>query len=226
MAKPAKTNDSKGGGDSATPEPTPFLRRRSGLLAVVVILGALAFAAVQLHQRPRLAATPAVPTMPAIGGPFALTDQNGNAVTEATFRGKFMLVYFGYTYCPDVCPTTLTDIGAAVDALGAAGDKVVPIFITVDPERDTPEHLKEYLGYFHPRFVGLTGTQEQVTAAAKAYRVYYAKAKSDGAATDALDYMMDHTSIVYLMGPDGKLKAHFPHGTSADAMAKKIRELL
>lgn len=226
MAKPEKGSASSGG-EPAKPGATPFIRRRTGLLAVVLIVGALGFAAYQLYQYP--GRTPAGGTqataVPVVGGPFALTDQNGNPVTEAAFKGKLMLVYFGYTYCPDVCPTALTEIGNAVEALGPAGDKVAPVFVTVDPARDTPEHLKEYLAYFHPRFVGLTGTAERVAAAAKAYRVYYAKAKSKEA-TDALDYLVDHTSIIYLMGPEGGLKAHFPHGTGADAMAKKIRELL
>ncbi|MBI2586122.1 MAG: SCO family protein [Rhodospirillales bacterium] len=225
MAKPEKDGASHGG-EPAKPAATPFIRRRTGLLAVVLIVGALAFAAVQLYQHPGRM-TGGTPTMPAVGGPFSLTDQNGKPVTEAGFKGKLMLVYFGYTFCPDVCPTALTEMGNAIEALGPAGDKVAPVFITVDPARDTPEHLKEYLAYFHPRFVGLTGTAEQVTAAAKAYRVYYAKAKTGAAgASDALDYLVDHTSIIYLMGPEGGLKAHFPHGTGADAMAKKIRELL
>jgi len=228
MAKPAKDSASSGG-EPAKPGATPFIRRRTGLLAVVLIVGALAFAAVQLYQHPgRMpGGGPQATAVPAVGGPFSLTDQNLNPVTEAAFKGKLMLVYFGYTFCPDVCPTALTEMGNAIEALGPAGDKVAPVFVTVDPARDTPEHLKEYLAYFHPRFVGLTGTAAQVAAAAKAYRVYYAKAKTDAAsASDALDYLMDHTSIIYLMGPEGALKAHFPHGTNADAMAKKIRELL
>lgn len=226
MAKAEKDSGGKEAGETAKPGETPFIRRRTGLLAVVLIVGALGFAAYQLYQHPG-GMTGGTPTMPAVGGPFSLTDHNGGPVTEAAFKGKLMLVYFGYTYCPDVCPTALTEMGNAVEALGPAGDKVVPVFVTVDPARDTPEHLKEYLSFFHPRFVGLTGTSEQVAAAAKAYRVYYAKAKTDAAgASDALDYLMDHTSIVYLMGPEGALKAHFPHGAGADAMAKKIRELL
>jgi cytochrome oxidase Cu insertion factor (SCO1/SenC/PrrC family) len=226
MAKPEKDNTSHGG-EPATPAAMPFIRRRTGLLAVVLVLGALIFAALQVHRQAEQTAGAKTTTMPAVGGPFSLTDQNGNPVTEAAFTGKLMLVYFGYTFCPDVCPTALTEMGMAIEALGPAGDKVAPVFITVDPARDTPEHLKEYLSYFHPRFVGLTGTAEQVAAAAKAYRVYYAKAKTGAAsASDALDYLVDHTSIIYLMAPEGSLKAHFPHGIGADAMAKKIRELL
>ena len=135
-----------------------------------------------------------------------------------------MLVYFGYTYCPDVCPTTLTTMADAIDILDGDGDSVVPVFITVDPERDTPEHLKMYVNYFHPRLVGLTGTSASVAAAAKAYRIYYAKARQDGASGD--DYLMDHLSFVFLMGPDGAFRAHFENGIGPEAMAKRIREYL
>jgi len=162
--------------------------------------------------------------IPSVGGPFTLVDQDGRTVTDADFRGKYMLIYFGYTFCPDVCPTALTEVGQAIDKLGKDAEKVVPIFITVDPERDRPEHLKEYVRFFHPRMVGLGGSVAQVAAAAKAYRVYFAKAREKGAAED--EYLMDHTSITYLMGPDGKFLAHFSHGTSADAMAERIRKFL
>jgi protein SCO1/2 len=161
---------------------------------------------------------------PAVGGPFTLVNQDGKPVTNADFRGKYMLIYFGYTFCPDVCPTALTEVGQALDKLGKDADKLVPIFITVDPERDRPVHLKEYVAFFHPRMQGLSGSVEQVASAAKAYRVYYAKAREKGSGDD--DYLMDHTSITYLMGPDGKFLAHFGHGTSADAIAERIRKLL
>ena len=161
---------------------------------------------------------------PTIGGSFTLVDHNGKTVTARDFRGRFMLVYFGYTYCPDVCPTTLTTMADAIDILAGDGDSVVPVFITVDPERDTPEHLKMYVNYFHPRLVGLTGTSASVAAAAKAYRIYYAKARQDGASGD--DYLMDHLSFVFLMGPDGAFRAHFENGIGPDAMAKRIREYL
>jgi len=161
----------------------------------------------------------------AIGGPFTLTDQNGKQVTDMDFRGKYMLIYFGYTFCPDVCPTSLTDISSALDLLGDGAGKIVPVFISVDPARDTPPHLKEYATYFHPRLVALTGTPAQVAAVAKAYRVYFAKAKQEGS-DDPDDYLMDHSSVTYLMGPDGVFKAHFSHGTDPETMATRIRELL
>ncbi len=172
----------------------------------------------------RATLAPAGALSPTIGGPFTLVDQNGKTVTAADFRGRFMLVYFGYTYCPDVCPTTLTTMADALDLLDGDGENVVPVFITVDPERDTPEHLKMYVNYFHPRLVGLTGTSDMVAAAAKAYRVYYAKAHQEGAAED--DYLVDHLSFVFLMGPDGAFRAHFENGTGAEAMAERIREYL
>jgi protein SCO1/2 len=155
----------------------------------------------------------------AVGGPFTLTDHNGRRVTEKDFAGRYMLVFFGFTFCPDVCPTALQVSAAALDKLGAKADKVTPVLISVDPERDTPEQLKGYVASFHPRLVGLTGSVEEVTAAAKAYRAYWRKVKDD---KSAAGYTIDHTSIVYLMGPDGRFITHFTHATSVDAMAAGI----
>jgi protein SCO1/2 len=153
-----------------------------------------------------------------IGGPFDLTDQHGKPVSDKTFRGRYMLIYFGYGYCPDVCPTELANMAAALDALGEKAKDVQPLFITVDPERDTPEFLADYVANFHPRLIGLTGTPDQIKAAAKAYKVYYAKAKKPGDA----DYLMDHTSFVYLMGPDGRFLSLFRGHTDPAAMAETI----
>lgn len=155
-----------------------------------------------------------------IGGPFTLTDQDGRTVTDADYRGKYLLVYFGYTYCPDVCPTELGAMARAVDLLGVQGEKVQPLLISVDPERDTVAHLKEYVPLFHPRLVGLTGTPEQVKAVAKAYRVYYAKAPLKDGRPD--EYMMDHSSFIYLMGPDGRFLGVYPAGTTADRLAQDL----
>ena len=160
-----------------------------------------------------------------IGGPFTLTDDTGKAVTERDFRGKFMLLTFGYTYCPDVCPTTLTTMSTALDLLGEAATAVTPVFISIDPARDTPEHLREYVGFFHPRLRGLTGTPEQVAAAAKAFRIYFAKAKPEPGA-DADDYLMDHSALIYLIGPDGTYLAHFSHSVEAKEMALRTIEFL
>ena len=157
-----------------------------------------------------------------IGGPFALTDQNGTRRTDADFRGKMMLVYFGFTYCPDVCPTDLLQIALAVDQLGEAGEMVQPVFITVDPERDTPEHLKQYMALFHPRFVGLTGDAMAIGAAARAYRVYYKKIEW----SDRSDYTVDHSAFIYLMGRDGEYLGFFPPGASAERLVEAIRPRL
>lgn len=157
-----------------------------------------------------------------IGGPFTLVDQHGKTVTDRDFQGRFKIVYFGYTFCPDVCPTELQTIAGALDKLGRKADSVVPIFITIDPERDTPKVLSDYLKNFDPRFVGLTGTSDQIAQVAKEYRVYYAKSPGQG----AKDYTMDHTGIVYFMGRDGRFLTHFSMNTSPDEMAEKIRSYL
>ncbi len=205
--------------------------RLTWISLVLVIVGAavLLYASgfqLSKNQEAGSSASPAKPAdAPAIGGPFALIDQDGKAVTDKDYRGKFLLIYFGYTFCPDVCPTTLTEMSDALDLLGDDGDKVTPMLITIDPARDTAEHLKEYATYFHPRLRALTGTAEQIAAAAKAYRVYFAKAKMEEGG-DPEDYLMDHSSVTYLMGPDGAFRIHFGHGTDAETMAARIREQL
>lgn len=158
----------------------------------------------------------------AIGGPFTLTDQNGRAVSDRDFRGKLMLVYFGYTFCPDACPTALLQMGQALDRLGSEGEAVQPVFITIDPARDTQEQLKTYASNFHPRLVALTGSPAQIAQVAKAYRVYYAKAADSG----TTDYLMDHTSIIYLMSRDGRYLTHFTHQSTPDQMVATIRKHL
>jgi protein SCO1/2 len=160
----------------------------------------------------------------AIGGAFTLVDQNGVTWHPEDFRGRLMLVYLGYTFCPDACPTALQDMSRAIDLLGAKGDAVQPIFITIDPARDTVEQMKLYASNFHPRLIALTGTPEQVAEAAKAYRVYYAKGQS--AAGGSEDYLMDHTAFIYLMGRDGKYLSHFPPGATAEQMAAAIEKRL
>ena len=157
-----------------------------------------------------------------IGGPFVLVDQNGVLRHDSDFRGKLMLVYFGYTYCPDACPAALSTISAAMDKLGAAGDGVQPIFITIDPERDSVQQMKLYASNFAPRLEALTGSAEQVAAAARGYRVYYAKEK--GSTPD--DYVMDHSGFIYLMGRDGRYLGHFGPDITADQMAAAIKKQL
>lgn len=156
-----------------------------------------------------------------VGGPFSLVDQTGKHVTDQDFRGRYLLVFFGYTYCPDVCPAALSVISAAIDQLGPAGDVITPVLITIDPARDTPEKMGAYVKSFHPRFLGLTGSAEEVAKAIKAYRVYAKKAPDE---RNPADYTMDHSSIVYLMGPGGGLVAFSPEITKADALAEQLRK--
>jgi cytochrome oxidase Cu insertion factor (SCO1/SenC/PrrC family) len=157
-----------------------------------------------------------------IGGPFTLVDQNGVTRHDTDFRGEYMLIYFGYTFCPDACPTALQNMSTALDDLGDSGKSVQPIFITVDPERDTVEQMKRYAANFHPRLVALTGSTEQTMAAARAYRIYYDK-NLHGA---ELDYLVDHSSFIYLMGRDGRYLAHFSPDVGADKLAAAIKKYL
>ncbi|MDE2516955.1 MAG: SCO family protein [Rhodospirillales bacterium] len=164
-----------------------------------------------------------MPGKPAIGGPFTLEGAHGQAVSSAAFRGKYMLIYFGYTYCPDVCPTTLTAVAAALDKMGAKGAALVPIFITVDPARDTPAVMQRYAAAFSPRIVGLTGSAAQIAAVEKEYRVYAAKHKTGPGPND---YLMDHSSLLYLMGPDGKFLAPVRADESGAEMARDLESLM
>nr|WP_229179367.1 SCO family protein [Bradyrhizobium ivorense] len=156
-----------------------------------------------------------------VGGPFTLTDQAGHERSDRDFRGRLMLVYFGFTTCPDVCPTDLQAIGLALDKLGRDADSVQPIFITVDPERDTASHLADYVPLFHPRLIGLTGSSDAIRKVADAYKVYYAKVPLQDA-----DYTVDHTAYIYLMDRDGSYLGFFPPGTSADRMVEIIKPRL
>jgi cytochrome oxidase Cu insertion factor (SCO1/SenC/PrrC family) len=157
-----------------------------------------------------------------IGGPFALIDHTGKPRTDADFRGKLLLVYFGFSYCSDVCPTDLQAIATAVDKLGPSGDLVQPLFITVDPEKDTPEQLKGYVGLFHPRLIGLTGDVKQIRRVANVYKVYFAKTDPEKWA----DPSIDHFGFVFLMDAAGKYVGFFPPGTPPDRMADVIRPLV
>jgi cytochrome oxidase Cu insertion factor (SCO1/SenC/PrrC family) len=157
-----------------------------------------------------------------IGGAFTLTDSTGKRVTEQSFRGKYMLLFFGYTSCPDVCPAGLQLMAGALEKLGSKAERITPVFISVDPERDTPDKLAGYVKNFDPRLVGLTGTPEEIAAVAKAYKVYYAKAPNK---EHPDDYTMDHTSIVYVMDPNGEFVTHFTPATSVDEMAAKLGKI-
>jgi cytochrome oxidase Cu insertion factor (SCO1/SenC/PrrC family) len=154
-----------------------------------------------------------------VGGPFELTDQTGHRRTDADFRGKLVVLYFGYTYCPDVCPTELQSISLALDKLGAAADAVQPVFISVDPERDTPARLAEFVASFHPRLIGLTGSLADIKKTAIAYRTFFAK----NGATAPGEYSVDHTGFIYLIGKDGHYLGFLPPGASPDEIADAIR---
>jgi cytochrome oxidase Cu insertion factor (SCO1/SenC/PrrC family) len=157
---------------------------------------------------------------PSIGGPFALTDGDGRPVTDQTYRGKWLLVYFGYTYCPDACPTGLNNIAGALKLLGPAAEKIQPLFITVDPGRDTAAAMKAYAAAFDGRIVGLTGTPEQIAAVARAYRVYYRRVGEGD------DYLMDHSVVMYVMDPDGKYSTVLRHNSAPAEIADTLKKLL
>jgi cytochrome oxidase Cu insertion factor (SCO1/SenC/PrrC family) len=157
-----------------------------------------------------------------IGGPFALIDHNGRRRTEAEFRGRLMVIYFGYIGCPDVCPADLTSIALALDQLGDAADEVQPVFITLDPERDTPARLAEYVEAFHPRLLGLTGTPDEIRKVATAYKAYYVKAGNAGGA----DYAVDHTAFIYLVGRDGRYLGFLPPSTTPERLRDVIGQML
>lgn len=199
--------------------------KRTAFYAVIAVLLIVGFFTIRNYQekaQPPVIALTATKG-PSIGGPFTLIDEAGKPITDKAFRGKYMLIFFGYTFCPDVCPTSLTLVAEALDALGKDAERVVPVFVSVDPDRDTPAHLKEYVKKFHPALRGLTGTKEQVAAAAKAFKVVYGKAEAQA---DDGNYLMDHSALLYLMGPDGKFLSFFSHGTSGADMAKTIKEMM
>ena len=180
-----------------------------GLALGVILSGALSVGAEEVVVR---------------GGPFSLVDHTGRAVTDRDFRGKFMLIYFGYSSCPDVCPSGLQVMSDAMVALGEDGARVQPIFITFDPERDTPKQLAGYVKYFHPRLIGLTGSKEQALATANAYGVRVSAAYAANA--PGLDYSMNPSNYTYLVGPRGRLRLMFKDGISGQAMAASVRRQL
>ncbi len=196
------------------------------LLTVIVagfLIGALGGAAMLALTESRSERAVATSGKALIGGPFALTDQNGKTVTDQDFRGRFMLVFFGFTHCPDICPAELQVMSRSLDALGPKAEEVVPIFITLDPERDTPEVMGAYVKNFGARFLGLTGSPEAIAAVAKAYRIAHSKFQEDPASSD---YSIDHSALVYLMGKDGEYVTHFAYGTPPDKMAEGLKRYL
>jgi protein SCO1/2 len=184
-----------------------------GLAAGAIVLAGLGLAATLPHFT-RAGA-------PEIGGPFSLVDGAGKTVTDRSFAGKWRLMYFGYTHCPDACPTTLSDIGAALDKLSAtARQKLVVLFVTVDPQRDTPKIVGEYAKAFGPEFIGLTGSQDALTPVEQKFRVYAQRHELKGG-----DYAMDHSSIIYVMGPDGHFVAVLDDEMKPADIAERLEQL-
>lgn len=217
-------------------------RERAVLLAlaatafVAAAAGAAGYAAHRLELNARIAAQNEVLEAPQaklmeelmwnrtkIGGPFTLTDHTGNRRSIADFKGRFTLLYFGFTSCPDVCPTDLWSMTKAVQDLGADGEKVNLLFVTLDPERDTPEKLSQYISLFHPRLVALTGTNAEIRDAASLYKVYFRKTQlGEGHG----DYTVDHSAFVYLLNPEGRYLGFYPPNTSPDRIAQIVRQWL
>ncbi len=188
-------------------------------VAVAFVAGLLLVLAVIVYFGGR--ATPIGPAIAGVGGPFKLEDQNGKPVTDQDMKGRPFLVLFGFNHCPDICPTTLFEISEVMKSLGPDADRTSALFITVDPERDTPVILKDYLASFDPHLRGLTGDPAAVAAALKAYRVYAKKIPlKDG------DYTMDHTAVVYLMDKDGRFVAPFNLQQTPTAAADQLRGYL
>ena len=165
---------------------------------------------------------------PAIGGPFSLVDHKGRPVTDNDFRGKYMLVYFGFTFCPEICPAELTKMGNVMEELKVKGfdDAVVPVMITVDPRRDTVEQVARYVQEFHPRLIGLTGTPQQVQEVSKLYRVYASTGYSEEELEKIDDYQVDHTIFFYLMGPDGLIRNYFGQQMTSEQISKGVLDAI
>jgi cytochrome oxidase Cu insertion factor (SCO1/SenC/PrrC family) len=200
-----------------------MLRNKQVLIPYLLLAAALAGGVLwyESEQVPRLGQV--ISTGKAdVGGPFRLTDQTGKTVSDADFRGRYMLIYFGYSFCPDVCPTTLSVIAQALDKLGNDGKRIVPVFITIDPERDTPKVLTDYMKAFGANFVGLTGSAAEIKEVEKKYRVYAVKKPVDPN-NPKRGYGMDHSSVLYLMGPDGKLVTFYDEAIPAEDLAKDLR---
>lgn len=203
----------------SNPEKKPLPHWPWVLLVVGMIAAALAYMLTPTPA-PRDLSTGAA----RIGGPFTLTDHTGRKFTEANLLGHYSVIYFGYTFCPDVCPTELQDLSRALDLLPAETlAKIQPLFITVDPERDTADVMARYVKAFHPKLIGLTGTPEQIAAAEKAYLIYAAKVPQKGIGKD---YLMDHISILYVMGPDGKYITHISQGLAPEKIAAALKKII
>jgi protein SCO1/2 len=211
----------------------PIIKKRLKRIAVLTIIGLLIGAGMGWLQiqtqnarvitkegRPADSALPIAGVQ--VGGPFSLLVHNNTAVTEKNYDGQYKLIYFGFTYCPAICPTELQKMTLVMNELSADGDQIQPLFITIDPARDTVETMRSYVSLFHPRLVGLTGTQPQIDLVLNNYRVFAAKSQQEGLS----DYTMDHSSFTYLMAPDNSLMAVYRIEDTADFMAEDIQKRL
>ena len=199
-----------------------YLPSRPKLIAAaIMIIAAFAIAALALTQWPSKG--PMGSGTALVGGPFTMLNQKGETVTEKSFEGHYTLYFFGFTFCEDVCPAEMQVVSGALKELGPDAAKIIPVFVSVDPERDTPKVIGDYVANFDPRFIGLTGTPEQLAVMAKAFHVYYKKVPDE---KNAQNYEMDHPSILYLMGPDGKFAKHFPYSTDAKNLALELKKVL
>lgn len=192
---------------------------RLAIIAACAIIGG-----VSVNYAANYFIAPVVPpqlSRPMIGGAYTLTNHRGETVTDQTFRGKTQLVFFGFTHCPDICPTALTLISDLLEQIGPAADRIQPIFITVDPERDTPQALARYVEAFHPSLVGLTGTPDQVATAAAAFKVFYRKMpRPDG------DYFMEHSGSIYVLAPDGSFRGTLDIHESPEVARERLQKIL
>ncbi len=200
-----------------------MLRNKQALIPYLLLVAALAGGLLwyQSEQVPRLGRVVSTGKME-VGGPFRLTDHTGKPRGDSDFRGRYMLIYFGFTFCPDICPTTLAVMAEALDKLGPEAKKIVPILITIDPERDTPQVLAEYVKAFGPSFVGLTGSVAEIKDVEKKFRVYAVKQPLDDAPKGG-NYGVDHSNVMYLVGPDGKVIHFYTEAISPDDLAKDLK---
>jgi cytochrome oxidase Cu insertion factor (SCO1/SenC/PrrC family) len=204
--------------------------RWTALVLIVLIISGIAVIEFRPTANPQRHAvannTPAgtvtIPEGVPIGGPFKLVNDKGHAVTDADYRGRWMLIFFGYSNCPDECPLTLQKMATALTALGPLADRIAPLFITVDLGRDTPSRLTEYLANFDTRIIGLTGSNEQIAAAANAYRVYYSPTEHEQSGAD----LVSHSTFIYLMNPAGELQALFSQDADANTLTAALRARL
>ncbi len=199
------------------------MNRKLPILVVTLVVAVFALGAwlnLRVAETPESAPVGGMVVNVSIGGPFELTDHTGSRMNDEALRGKYALIYFGYTFCPDICTTELGEIAVAIDELGEAGERVTPVMITIDPERDTPEILAEYVPLFHDRLIGLTGTDAEIKDVAEKYRVFYRRFEDP----NVTFYLMDHTSFVYLIDPKGAVASMFRYGTPPEEMADAIRQ--